>query len=271
MGNAVVHRNRVQLGLPHNPLKDCGLTLRPTFVSVAPMSSHTQTKARAINNEGKSLAPCGSQRVLARHTNHMTDPNIVVMPTALFYNFSDEVFEGKWGGQTKMFAAGSKTYMPAYLAQHFAKHLTNRELQKQGKDTATSPKEPEDVPEFLAMFRTAYVRDRDMEKKKNSLDQEIDAVNLNRQQDEPSMNIPSQKEIVTPAEKALVQELDLNAPIPRPHEDQKTAIVLNTPDDNEDEDENVSFESPKSAPTPVVAPVTHASVTATQSPITLQA
>lgn len=171
----------------------------------------------------------------------MTDSTI--MPTALFYNFSDEVFVGKWGGQEKSFAAGSKTYMPAYLAQHFAKHLTNRELLKQGKETATSPKNPEDVPEFNTMFKTAYVRDRDMEKNTNSLEQEINAVHLNRV-NEPSMDISTDKPSI--AEPAPVAELDLNAPIPAPHEvgPGKASQIVGSPDDDEEEDENTAFESP---------------------------
>lgn len=185
------------------------------------------------------------------------------MPTALFYNFSDEDFVGRYGGQNKMFPAGSKTYMPAYLAQHFAKHLTNRELLKEGKDTATSPKAPEDVPEFEEKFKRAYVRDRDMEKKKTSLDQEIDAVNLNRQGGEASMNIPPVSQpSQSVQEKEPEKELDLNNV---PGESGKGSVILSSPDDDEDEDENEAFESKPAAP----APVAPAPAQPAQAPLTV--
>lgn len=42
------------------------------------------------------------------------------------------------------------------IARHFAKHLVNRELIKKGKYTATSPKKPNEVPEFMAEFDKAF-------------------------------------------------------------------------------------------------------------------
>lgn len=161
------------------------------------------------------------------------------MPTAKFYNFSDFKFIGMWGGKTRAFPAKSTTYMPAFLAQHFAKHLTNRELHRQGLDNATSPKFPEQVPQFNEMFRKAYVRDRDMEAKKTDLDSMIDAVNLNRQPG--STAAPEEKEtpgvIDTPAPAS--KELDINAPDladPATVGPGKSAQIVNGPEDDEDED-----------------------------------
>lgn len=78
------------------------------------------------------------------------------MKTATFKNFSDEVFEGCYNGRCKKFPPGVEVDMPAYLARHFAKHLANRELIKVGKVTATSPKKPQEVPEFMDMFNKGF-------------------------------------------------------------------------------------------------------------------
>lgn len=103
------------------------------------------------------------------------------MPTALFYNFSDHPFVGRWNGEDEPFAPKEKRYMPAFLAQHFAKHLVNRELHRLGLDNATSPRAPEDNADFLRLFKQAYVRDRDLPgQKKSTLRDMIDSVDLNR-------------------------------------------------------------------------------------------
>ena len=81
------------------------------------------------------------------------------MKRAFFKNFSDEPFTGGYDGRTKTFAPGSETHMPLYLAEHLAKHLANRELIKLGKITATSPKKPEEVPDFMEMFSRALIPD----------------------------------------------------------------------------------------------------------------
>lgn len=46
--------------------------------------------------------------------------------------------------------------MPEYLARHFAKHLSNKVLTAAGKDSACSPKKPEEVPLFMAEFNKAF-------------------------------------------------------------------------------------------------------------------
>lgn len=170
------------------------------------------------------------------------------MPTALFYNFSDYEFIGQWGGKTRAFPAKSKTYMPAFLAQHFAKHLTNRELHRAGLDNATSPKFPEQVPEFNKMFRIAYVRDRDMEAKKTDLDSMIDAVNLNRQPG--STAAPEVDDIPASAPEALPSnELDLDNPDPAPAAGGpgNAPQIISSPDDDEEDDENAEFQGSPAA------------------------
>lgn len=106
------------------------------------------------------------------------------MTNATFYNFSAEAFTGYWNGKSKTFKAGEKVYMPAYLAEHFAKHLTNRELIRTGKETYTSPKDPAKTPQFMEVFNKAFIRDTASENQ-NEIDAEISAV----QGRAPSMNI----------------------------------------------------------------------------------
>lgn len=85
------------------------------------------------------------------------------MKTAFFFNFSDEDFIGEWNGKKRKFAAGSKRLMEAWMAEHFATHLANRELIKQGEFTSTSPKKPDQVPKFKVLFDKACIIDEDSE------------------------------------------------------------------------------------------------------------
>ena len=48
-----------------------------------------------------------------------------------FTNFSNEDFTWKWDNIAYSFKAGSTVYMEDWKARHFAKHLVNRELQKE--------------------------------------------------------------------------------------------------------------------------------------------
>lgn len=48
----------------------------------------------------------------------------------VFTNFSEEEFEGRWNKKIWRLKAGRSYYLPFYLAEHFAKHLVNRELNK---------------------------------------------------------------------------------------------------------------------------------------------
>ena len=114
------------------------------------------------------------------------------MKTALFTNFTDKEFVGFWDGKGKKFAPGASLYMPDYLAQHFAKHLVNRELlrtdnngnliHKDG-DKMTSPKKPEEVPVFMELFNKAYTPDdvEELGDKKDDVDTLISAANKNRE------------------------------------------------------------------------------------------
>lgn len=92
------------------------------------------------------------------------------MKTATFTNFTDRDFTGYWDGKAKLFKPGASVCMPAYLAAHYAKHLTNAELLRTDKegnllhrdgDKMTSPKRPEDFPLFMELFNKAYTPDEE--------------------------------------------------------------------------------------------------------------
>lgn len=55
------------------------------------------------------------------------------MQSKVFVNFSEEAFVGVYGGVEYPFQSGESMMLQDYLADHFAKHLVDRELQKQGK------------------------------------------------------------------------------------------------------------------------------------------
>lgn len=52
-----------------------------------------------------------------------------------FTNFSDEDFVGVWDREEFLIPAGESIMLQEYLAKHFAKHLIDRELNKQNKST----------------------------------------------------------------------------------------------------------------------------------------
>ena len=57
------------------------------------------------------------------------------MKSVLFYNWTEEDFTWSWDSVPFEFKAGDKLYVQDYLAEHFAKHLVDRELLKQGLRT----------------------------------------------------------------------------------------------------------------------------------------
>lgn len=81
------------------------------------------------------------------------------MKIVKFVNYTNEDFTGMWNGQKKLVKAGQSLYMADYLAAHFAKHLVNRELTKAGLHNFTSPKKPEEVPQFMELFNKAVILD----------------------------------------------------------------------------------------------------------------
>lgn len=155
------------------------------------------------------------------------------MKTALFTNFSDQEFIGYWDGKGKKFAPGESVYMPDYLAQHFAKHLVNRELLRlkpdgtpvyKDGDKMTSPKKPDDVPMYMDLFKKAYMPDSDepMNHEGDSVDASIETANRNRQ--------------------------NRNAENSTPAGTDGPQIVLPPVEDDEDDDDESSFASVPAAP-----------------------
>lgn len=57
------------------------------------------------------------------------------MTAKKFRNFSKEDFTWKWDGVVYTFKAGQEIYMEDYKADHFAKHLIDRELTRQNIQT----------------------------------------------------------------------------------------------------------------------------------------
>lgn len=85
------------------------------------------------------------------------------MPNATFFNFTDRPFTGYWNGKGKTFGPGARQLMPAFLAEHFALHLTNQELIRDGKEVYTSPKKPMEVPQFMDIFNKAFIAEKRIE------------------------------------------------------------------------------------------------------------
>lgn len=127
------------------------------------------------------------------------------MKTALFTNFTNEEFTGYWDGKGRKFSPGKSQWMPDYLAQHFAKHLANRELLStdskgelvhKGGDKMTSPKFPEQVPMFMELFKKAYQADTegdDVGEKKDDVETLIEVANKNKKEKAAAAD-----ELVTP-------------------------------------------------------------------------
>ena len=89
---------------------------------------------------------------------------------AKFVNFTKEDFTGHWNGKAQVLKAGETYIVDDYLARHYAKHLTNRELLKtnikgvlihKDGDKFTSPKHPEEVPAFMKFYNEAYIPEED--------------------------------------------------------------------------------------------------------------
>ena len=56
-----------------------------------------------------------------------------------FRNFTDEDFVWKYDGVPFEFKAGQEIFLEDYKAEHFAKHLVDREINKLGKRTDYAP------------------------------------------------------------------------------------------------------------------------------------
>ena len=100
---------------------------------------------------------------------------------------------GYWNGKGKTYLPGKSEYMPDYLAAHYAKHLTNRELLRtnlegsliyENGDKMTSPKNPEQVPLYMELYNKAYTPDEieDVVSQEDDVDTLINVAQKNRKQ-----------------------------------------------------------------------------------------
>ena len=142
------------------------------------------------------------------------------MKTALFTNFSNKTFTGYWDGKPRKFEPGESLYMPDYLAEHFAKHLTNRELLAIGQENSMSPKKPEDHPHFMKFFNQAYTPDKEQtteEPKKDTLDVQIEVANRNRNKEgDPEVEEPVPAPVTAPVTSATDNATGTSEPVASP-------------------------------------------------------
>ena len=140
---------------------------------------------------------------------------------ATFHNFDSEPFTGYWNGKPKTFRPGEKLHMSSPLAEHFAKHLTNKVLMRMGgiNETYTSPKNPAQVPVFMDIFRKAYIPDG-KQVEEGSVDDVIAA------SVQPSMDIEPKKPQNIDQGPAAALAAEDSAPDGEPQ-------IISTPDDDD--------------------------------------
>lgn len=109
--------------------------------------------------------------------------------SVLFVNFSKETFIGEWDKQKEAFKPSASKRLPEWLANHYAKHLVNRELLKAGKENDTSPKVPQDNAVFMELFSKAVIDEGAEDKDDLALD-----VELMNTQDEATSEIDEESE-----------------------------------------------------------------------------
>lgn len=68
----------------------------------------------------------------------------------IFTNATDENFTGMWGGNPETIPAGESRLLEEYLAYHYAKHLTDREMMKQNKPFADKKMREEYFAKFVS-------------------------------------------------------------------------------------------------------------------------
>lgn len=81
---------------------------------------------------------------------------------ARFTNWREKEFSWKWNGEEYTFNPGQTMILPQYLAEHFAKHLTNMSLTEDGLEQYCSPKKPVDVSKFMEYFKKSYSEETEL-------------------------------------------------------------------------------------------------------------
>lgn len=117
------------------------------------------------------------------------------MKSALFTNWTTEEFSCAWDGKIRKYNPNESEYLPDSLAQHYAKHLTNRELLRKDSngnyiykdgEKATSPKFPEQNPIYMQLFNKAYTpgeQEIQGTDRRGELDATIESLNKNKAKD----------------------------------------------------------------------------------------
>lgn len=77
-------------------------------------------------------------------TEERIDPNPESFETIPFYNFTSEDFTeeqgAKWNSRPYEIKAGEIKFYPVFLANHFAKHLINREIMRENESALNDNK-----------------------------------------------------------------------------------------------------------------------------------
>ncbi len=123
------------------------------------------------------------------------------MKSLKFINFTDKTFTGWWDGKSRKFKPGESLSLPAYLAEHYAKHLVNWELLRvdekgelihKNGDKMTSPKFPKQVPLFMELFNRACmpeeVESEEIGGPEDDVDAIVDSINKNKGNQKPDDN-----------------------------------------------------------------------------------
>jgi hypothetical protein len=189
-----------------------------------------------------------------KNFQRQTDPKPAPM-IVKFTNFSNEDFTWTWNGIPYTFPAQSVKFMETGLANHFAKHLVNRELLKRGRENDTSPKVNSegriDNPFFLALYNQCIEPVNTDGTPMDQTKAEQEAIDLSVKTSLASKEMHSNIESPKPVKPVapLTPNVGAAAKAEEPAEEKFEEII--PPDFDEDEVEEVEAEP---TPAPVPAP-----------------
>lgn len=116
-----------------------------------------------------------------------------------FTNFSTEDFTWTWNKVPYTFPAKQFRFMDASIADHFAKHLINRELLKLGRENDTSPKNFRENMYFMELYNKAI---QDIETAEGADDTAIEQEVIDREMRAKLGLAETDKPLVAPIKKA---------------------------------------------------------------------
>lgn len=91
----------------------------------------------------------------------------------IFSNWTNSDFTGIWGGVATLVKKGETIELPMFKAYHFAKHLVNREIVKQGDNIQDSPEARRPLEEKTIAEITANVDSPAMATLKEKIKEQI--------------------------------------------------------------------------------------------------